>query len=207
MNIKNMQEAVALLKAGELLIYPTETFFGIGCDISNDKAVSRVFQAKHRLLAMPLPIIVGSMDDLGKVAQLNKLVEKDVELLAELFWPGALTLILPARRQISPLLTGGTNTIAVRVSSHPVARALAEAVGPLVSSSANISGRPAARKLEDLDEELVTFVGSVLNLPPEPGGGEPSTLVKPLGKFSLKMLREGAFSMQDIENKGFSFVE
>ena len=132
------------LKSGGLLLYPTETFFGIGCRVSDDDAIARVFQVKRRLFAMPLPVILADAGQLPLVAQVAPALAEDVARLERAFWPGPLSLILPARMHISPLLTGGTGNIAVRVSPHPVPCELATLVGePIVASSANISGHPA----------------------------------------------------------------
>lgn len=199
-----MQDAVERLNKGELLIYPTETFFALGCKASQDGAIARIFQIKRRLLAMPLPLIIADKEQLSLVAQIPASAQQDVEKLQELFWPGALSLILPARMHLSPLLTGGTGNVAIRVSPHPVACELARLTGePLVSSSANISGRPAAARAEELDSELTSAMGAVLNLPPLPAGGAPSTLVEPLGNGELRILRHGAIDEQSLRNAGF----
>ncbi len=106
---------------------------------------------------------------------------------------------------MSPLLTGGTGNIAVRISPHPVAMALAQA-GPLVSSSANISGNPAAALVQDLSEDLQRAVDGVLNLPPLPAGGLPSTLVEPLPDQTLRLHRVGTLGREQLIEAGFSLA-
>lgn len=203
-----IQEAVARLKDGELVLYPTETFFGIGCKISDDAAIARIFRVKHRLFAMPLPVILADSGQLAKVAQISPSLSADVEKLAAAFWPGPLSLILPARRQLSPLLTGGTGNIAVRVSPHPVAGKLAAMVGePIVASSANISGQPPVTRAEDLDPELAEAVDAILDLPPAPAGGKPSTLVEPMGDGILQVHRRGAVHLDQLKAAGFTLQE
>lgn len=200
----SMHEAVIRLKNGGLVLYPTETFFGIGCRVSDEEAIARVFQVKRRLLAMPLPVILADMEQLALVAQVPPNLIEDVTRLERTFWPGPLSVILPARMHISPLLTGGTGHIAVRVSSHPVPRELAALVGePIVASSANISGQPAVTQAEALDAELVDAVGAVLDLGPTPSGGGPSTLVEPLGKGRLRVHRSGAVTGKDLRAAAF----
>lgn len=203
-----LQEAADRLKEGGLLLYPTETFFGIGCKVGHDEAIARIFQIKRRLFAMPLPVILGDVRHLADVAQTPESLEPDVERLAAAFWPGPLSLILPARMHISPLLTGGTGNIAVRVSPHPAARELARrAGGAIVASSANISGQPAVSRADDLDPDLLSAVGALLDMPPAPAGGLPSTLVSPAGGGTLRILRAGAISSEQLQNAGFSLSE
>lgn len=199
-----MQEAAARLKNGGLLLYPTETFFGIGCRVGDDKAIARVFQVKRRLFAMPLPVILADADQLPLVAQVSAACEDDVRRLERAFWPGPLSLIVPARMHISPLLTGGTGNIAIRVSPHPVPRELALLVGePLVASSANISGHPAVTRADALDAELLQSVGAVLDAGPAPVGGAPSTLVEPVGDGRLRVHRAGAVTIEQLRAAGF----
>ena len=181
------------MKNGGLILYPTETFFGIGCRADDADAVRRVFLCKKRSLSMPLPVILGSQQQLELAAVQEKCPAGDIAALSS-FWPGPLTLLLPARKELPEILTGGTGKIAVRVSSHPSARALADACGfPIVSSSANISGRPAV-------------TDGVLDEPPAPGGGEASTIVEPLGDHRLRLLREGALCLSRLEQAGFTIV-
>lgn len=202
--ISDIQDAINILNKGGIIIYPTETFFGIGCVVHDEAAIARIFQIKQRLFALPLPLLIAHADQLASVAAPNPKTEDDVALLQKLFWPGPLSLILPARLSLSPLLTGGTGNVAVRVSSHPVAAALsAGANAALVSSSANISGKAPAMLPKDLDEELLLQVDALVNMPPLPGGGEPSTLVEPLGQRQLKILRHGAVSSNMLEQAGF----
>ncbi|MCH5276302.1 MAG: threonylcarbamoyl-AMP synthase [Desulfovibrionaceae bacterium] len=200
----SMHEAATRLKNGGLVLYPTETFFGIGCRVSDEDAIARVFQVKRRLLAMPLPVILADAEQLPLVAQVEPSLTDDVRRLTSLFWPGPLSVILPARMHISPLLTGGTGHIAVRVSPHPVPGELAALVGePIVASSANISGQPAVTRAEALNAELVEAVGAVLDQGPAPLGGAPSTLVEPLGKGRLHIHRSGAVTEDHLQAAAF----
>ena len=196
---------------GGLAVYPTETFFGIGCRADRAGSVLRVFEAKRRKADMPLPVILASLEQLGLVAAPSPAIEADLEALAA-FWPGPFTLLLPARPDLPEALTGGTGRIALRVSSHPAARALAEACAfPIVSSSANISGRPPVTSTEELDAELLSSLRPGLDcvfLPPScpaPGGGLPSTIVEPLGSRRLLVKREGALPLPTLAEAGFTF--
>ncbi len=205
--IPDIQDALKLLNKGGVIIYPTETFFGIGCVVHDEAAIARVFQIKQRLFALPLPLLIAHADQLASVATPNPETEDDVTLLQKLFWPGPLSLILPARLSVSPLLTGGTGNVAVRVSSHPVAAALSAGVNAaLVSSSANISGKAPAILPSEVDDELLRQVDALVNIPPLPSGGEPSTLVEPLGQRQLKVLRQGAVTSLMLEQAGFTLI-
>lgn len=203
----SLESAVSVLKNEGILIYPTETFYGIGCRISSEKAISSVFQIKKRLLALPLPAIVSDLEQVFACTQLSASLVRDVEDLAVQFWPGPLTFILPARKSVSPLLTGGTNAIALRLSSHPVAAALAKAVGePIVSSSANISGKAPVSDFKELDAELLSHADGYVDLPPSPMGGAASTLIELKGDKIVKVLREGAVSSDSIKEYGFAVL-
>ncbi|WP_239446633.1 L-threonylcarbamoyladenylate synthase [Mailhella massiliensis] len=203
------QEAFRRIHMGGLLIYPTETFFGIGCRADDEAAVVRVFRCKRRSLSMPLPVILGSAEQLGLVACPGPELAGDLDILSR-FWPGPLTLLLPVVSGLPEALTGGSGRIAARVSSHPAARELALACGfPIVSTSANISGRPAVTSADALDAELVASLNpetdGVFDALPAPGGGEASTIVEPLGHRRLRLLRQGALPASSLEDAGFTF--
>ena len=206
----SLQEAARRLRLGGVILYPTETFFGIGCRADNAEAVLRVFHCKRRSLSMPLPVILGCFEQLALVAIPDPALADDMSALAR-FWPGPLTLLLPARPELPEALTGGSGKIAARISSHPAARALAEQSGfPIVSSSANISGRKAVTAASELDPELLLSLmpetDGVLDEPPAPGGGEASTIVEPLGNRTLRLLREGALPLTDLRQAGFHIL-
>ena len=210
MNKVSLPDAAQCVNAGGVIIYPTATFFGIGCRADKEDAVLRVFQAKHRPLDMPLPLILGDAHQRDMVASVPEELAEDVAILTQ-FWPGPLTLLLPARPELPAPLTGGTGSIAVRVSSHPVARELARLCGfPIVSTSANISKRPAVTSASELDPELLATLTSsrdgVLDLPPVPSGGQASTIVRPEGKRILEICRAGAFPSHKLKEAGFTLT-
>ncbi|MDE7065653.1 MAG: threonylcarbamoyl-AMP synthase [Desulfovibrionaceae bacterium] len=191
------------LRRGGVVIYPTETFFGVGCRITDAAAVTRVYQAKRRNVHLPLPVICGDRRQLDRVAA----VDAALEPLLERFWPGSLTVLLPARACVPETVTAGTGTVAARLSPHAVARTLALAVGePLVSSSANISGRPAVTEPAALDPELLDGVDGVLAAGAAPAGGLPSTLVRMTAGGRLRVLRVGAVAPACLEAAGFPCV-
>lgn len=194
--------ALDILRTGGVLIFPTETFFGLGCRALDADAAARIFLIKHRSTMRSLPLIAGDMEQVHMVGRPSKGVDR----LAELFWPGPLTIVMPARLRTPDLITGGTGKVAVRISSHPVCSGLTLALGePITSSSANISGQPPVTGVAALDGELVRSVDGVLDGLPTPSGGLPSTLVEQSAQDSsvLYMLREGAVSRQQLEEAGF----
>jgi len=135
-----LAQALEALRRGGVVVYPTETLYGLGCDAGDGRALRRLAGLKGRDADKPISILVASramLDD--AVDEVTPLAER----LIEAFWPGALTLVLPARSTLSPLLTGGGRTIGVRISPHPTATALVERLGrPLTSTSANPGGSP-----------------------------------------------------------------
>lgn len=138
-NEKNIKEAVALLKNGKVIVFPTETSYGIGCDATNQEAVNRIFKIKNRDSNKPLLIVVPTVDMAKKYLQWNKILES----LAGKYWPGALTIV--GQRRMDGELAEGVaaedGTVAVRVTAHPIAKAFSGEMGkPLVATSANVSG-------------------------------------------------------------------
>ena len=189
----DFKRAVELMLDGHPVIFPTETFFALGSRALDADATARVYRAKHRSTVRPLPLILGDWEQLDMIAK----VHDELMPLLKRFWPGPLSVIFPARLRVPDILTGGTGRVAVRLSSHPVARALAQAVGePITSSSANISG-----------EELIASVMGILDEPPVPAGGLPSTLVERMEDGRLRLLRAGAVTSAQIAEAGFEVVE
>ena len=200
----DFKRAVELMLDGHPVIFPTETFFALGSRALDADATARVYRAKHRSTVRPLPLILGDWEQLDMIAK----VHDGLMPLLKRFWPGPLSVIFPARLRVPDILTGGTGRVAVRLSSHPVARALAQAVGePITSSSANISGNPAVVSVNQLDEELIASVMGILDEPPVPAGGLPSTLVERMEDGRLRLLRAGAVTSAQIAEAGFEVVE
>ena len=204
-----LEAAIAALRAGSAVVYPTETFYGIGCDALNPDAVGGIYAAKRRPYGLPLPVIVG---DSRQVSLVATHVFPIAERLMELFWPGPLSIIFPATPEVPDLLTAGTGRIAVRFSPHPAAVALCRDSGlVLTSSSANISGSPPVVNPDELDPELAGGVAGLFDMPPRPAGGLPSSIVDVLpggqGKGVLRLLREGAISAEMLQASGFTLMD
>jgi L-threonylcarbamoyladenylate synthase len=191
-----IKEAADVLASGALVALPTETVYGLGGNALSDKAVAAIFAAKGRPVFNPLIIHVSS------AAQLRGLVDMDARAdeLAEAFWPGPLTLILPraANSPISLLASAGLPSLAVRVPSHPVAQALLKKTGlPIAAPSANRSGHLSSTTPLHVMESLGESVGLILGAGKSPVGVE-STIVD-LTKSPAVMLRPGAITKEQIE--------
>ena len=140
-----MTDAVAALRRGQVIVFPTETLYGLGADALDADAVEKVFQLKGRDATNPFPVLISDRTMLERlVAFVPVLAEK----LMRCFWPGPLTLVLPARRDIPRPLINSTGGIGVRISSQPIATQIVQMLGsPLTATSANPSGQPGARTI------------------------------------------------------------
>lgn len=200
-----LEQATAALFEGQLLIFPTETFYALGCDAMNADAVGAVFSLKKRPLSMPLPVVVASRDMLDGLAAH---VDEEASRLMDRFWPGPLSIVLPSEPEVPDLITANAHRVAVRVSSHPAVQALCRGTGrALVASSANISGSPAPARQEDLSTELLRGVAGIFTQGLEPPGGLPSTVVdlrRVREQVVVRVLRTGAVSRAALEQAGFT---
>jgi L-threonylcarbamoyladenylate synthase len=186
--------AAARLREGGIVVYPTETFYGLGALASREDALRRLAAAKLRAPDKALPLVAGDVEQVTSVASLDAPLAQQ---LARRFWPGPLTLVLPALPTLSPLVTAGGGTVAIRVPGSDVARALALAAGgPLVSTSANLSGEPPPARGGDLSAALLERIDLVLDAGPTPGG-LPSTIVG-LGAGGPSLVRAGAVPWEEI---------
>jgi len=159
---QGFDRAATIWRAGGLVAFPTETVYGLGADARDDRAVARIFEAKGRPRFNPLIVHVGS------AARARDLVAwpDAADMLARAFWPGPLTLVLPLRAgaRVSPLVTAGLPTLAVRVPAHPVARALLAAFGgPVAAPSANPSGRISPTRAAHVMEGLGGRIAAVVD--------------------------------------------
>jgi len=147
-----IEEAVALLRKGGVIAFPTETFYGLGADAGNERAVKQIFEIKGRDFRTPVPLIIGKKEELaGLVEDIPPLAET----LMTRFWPGPLTLVFRASGPVDPGLMAGTGTIGIRLSSHPIALALAGALGgPITATSANRSGKKECTSARDVLDQL-----------------------------------------------------
>lgn len=189
-----IEEAARIIKNGGLVIFPTETVYGLGADAFNARAVRKIFRAKGRPDKKPLIVHVSKKSTIDMLA---RDVPRIVGMLVRKFWPGPLTFVLTRKRIVPDVVTGGRQTVAVRMPNHPVARALIRAAGPIAAPSANFSGEPPPRLISEIPRALLKRVDLILD-----GGkcpvGVPSTVLD-LTVSRPKILREGAINKEQLK--------
>ncbi len=200
----SMPEAVAAVSAGQLIVYPTETFFGIGGLALHEEAVLRVYQAKKRSASEPLPVIIGHEDQLPLLA---KQVPDAMAALLRALWPGPLTVIFSAGAKVPTALTAGGDKVAVRLTPHPIARELCLHCGPLTASSANLAGQPPTIRAAEISDDLLRTCAGVLDAAPSPKGGRPSTLIEMIEPGLLRIIRPGAVSSDVLRQLGWDILD
>lgn len=191
---ENIARAAALLREGQLVGLPTETVYGLGADASNAAACAQIFAAKGRPADHPL---IVHLADAAHIAQWAMNIPPEAQLLAKAFWPGPMTLILPKAPHVSDVVTGGQNTVGLRVPEHPVALALLrEFNGGIAAPSANRFGRISPTSAQHVWEEMEDRVAMILD------GGEcavgiESTIID-LSRQEPVILRPGMIGAQAI---------
>jgi L-threonylcarbamoyladenylate synthase len=188
-----LASAARAVRSGQLVVLPTDTVYGLGCDAFNAEAVRGLLAAKHRGPDMPVPVLVGSWTTIdGLVLG----VPQSARELIEAFWPGGLSLVLPHAPSLAWDLGSTKGTVMLRMPLHPVALELLRDVGPMAVSSANVSGQPPAADAADAESQLGDSVAIYLDGGPS---GEPvaSTIVD-LTSDAPRILREGAVTSDEI---------
>lgn len=189
-----IRRALEILRAGGLVAFPTDTVYGVGALAFDGKAVESIYTAKDRPLEKAIPILIGDMDDLDKVAiSIPSITLK----LASRFWPGPLTILVPKKPEL-PESISATSTIGVRMPDHEIARALLRAAGPMAVTSANISSQANPTTAEEVFAQLGGRIELIIDGGKTPGG-MPSTLVDCTGD-EIKVLREGPISEEDLRS-------
>jgi tRNA threonylcarbamoyl adenosine modification protein (Sua5/YciO/YrdC/YwlC family) len=188
-----MSAAIVALDSGGLVVFPTDTVFGVGARPEDPSATAAVFEAKSRPRDLTLPVLVSSIGDARAIAMLDERASS----LAGRFWPGGLTLVLP-RTEFSWGWNLGANreTVAVRMPDHPVALDLLRRSGPLATTSANRSGKATPRDCDGVRSALGDSVALYLCAGPRPAGTA-STVVDLTGG-EPRVLREGALAAADV---------
>lgn len=195
-NLKaGLEMAAHVISSGGTVAFPTESFYGLGVNATDEKAVQHLFAVKKRRRDQPVLILIPTRDMLDRcVAHIPEMANK---LIGE-FWPGGLTLVFEAGPNSPHSLTGGTGRIGVRLSSHPIARALAFNAGlPITGTSANVSGQPAPTKVEDVLRSLGDAVDLILD-GGETQGGKGSTILD-VTVSPPRILREGMVGREELE--------
>jgi len=187
----DVDEAVRVLEAGGLVVYPTDTLFGLGARIGDPTAVARVFDVKRRPRGQPLSVAVATVDDLERYAHVTPLAKRLYGLL-----PGPLTIVLEKRSTVPDVVTGGRSDVGLRIPDHPVALELLRRVGPLTCTSANLHGHDDPASLAGAQMELGDRVDYYVPSP-TPLLGAASTLVDARG-VTPRVLRAGAVVADQI---------
>lgn len=189
---RNILAASRTVKAGGLVVYPTETVYGLGCNPFHTEAVKQIFKVKG-LRKKPLPILASNIEYVEKIAHLSQ----EARRIAEQLWPGPLTLVVPKKPVLPDAVTSGIDSVGVRIPHHDVAiQLICLSSGLLVGTSANKTGREPPRTAYEAAEQLGEEVNLILD-----GGttllGAPSTIVD-LTSDEPRILREGSVSLKEI---------
>lgn len=185
-----MAEAAAVLRAGGLVAFPTETFYGLGAAALNPFAVRRIFTVKGRPGSRALLVLVDSVAMAETIAR----IPESARALIARHWPGPLTLVVPARAVVPDAVTAGTGTVGIRLSSHPVATALVRELGePVTAPSANRTGEPPCATAAEVLGLFAGAIEVVIDGGPSPGG-PPSTVVD-VTVSPPRVIRAGAVAL------------
>ncbi|MGE5390461.1 MAG: L-threonylcarbamoyladenylate synthase [Deltaproteobacteria bacterium] len=190
-----IKRAAALISQGDLVAFPTETVYGLGASAFLPAAVEKIFIAKERPEGNPLLVHISGRQQLDG---LIKDVPHDADLLMDAFWPGPLSIILPALSEVPRAVTGGQPGVGLRMPDHPVALALIEAAGPIAAPSANRSSRPSPLTAAHVRADLDGRIAVVLDGGPS-GLGLESTVID-LSRLPYRLIRSGGVSVKDLED-------
>jgi len=191
---KTLAKAGELVRAGQVVVYPTETLYGLGADATNAVAIKKIFLMKGRPESSPISVIVADMEMLKElVEEVNPISER----LIKAFWPGPLTIIFKARKSLPAELTAGAGSIGVRIPDSSIAIGLVRAARrPVTATSANLSGKEPPSSMSGMLSQLAEEPAMVIDVGELPSSA-PSTVVDPRGK-TVKILRQGAIGEKAI---------
>lgn len=190
---EGLRAAADAVRAGECIVLPTDTVYGIGADAFNNQAVATLLSTKHRGPDMPVPVLVGSWTTIqGLVREFSD----TAKTLVEAFWPGGLSIVVPEAPSLPWNLGDTRGTVLLRMPNQPLAIELLQETGPMAVSSANISGNPPALTAAEAKQQFGDAVGTYLD-----GGqaevGEPSTIID-ISRGAPVILREGAIPAERL---------
>lgn len=190
-------QASSYIRNGGIVAFPTETYYGLAVDPFNEKALHRLFEFKKRPSSKPILTLIERVDQL---AQLVDFIPSQYQRLIDEFWPGPLTLIFPAKQDLSFVLTGGTATVGVRISSNPIAQSLVSKCGfPVTATSANLSGEKPASSPEEVREQFGSSLDFIIEGGETPGGSG-STIIGTDGE-GLTVIRSGVIKTSQLVGK------
>ena len=192
-----LDQAAELIKQGKIVVFPTETVYGIGANGLDEKAVKKLYEVKQRPLNKPITLLVSNMEMVESVAK--DITETEYKIM-EKFFPGPLTIILKKKEIVPDIVTSGQDTVGVRMPSGEIARKLIEKAGvPLATPSANITGQPSGTDLQEIEKNFKEKVDFYID------GGEceiglASTIVQVV-EGRIQILRQGSITLEDINQK------
>ncbi|MBC7224051.1 MAG: threonylcarbamoyl-AMP synthase [Anaerolineae bacterium] len=190
-----LEAALAILREGGVVAFPTDTVYGVGADPLREDAVEALYRAKGRPSEKAIPLLLS---DAQQMEQVVRDVPPAAQALARCFWPGALSMVLPAREEVPAIVRAGGETLALRMPDHPVALRLIAAFGwPLAVTSANRSGQPSPATAEEVLAQLGGRVPLVVDGGRCPGG-KPSTVLD-LTVHPPRILRPGSVTWEDVQ--------
>jgi len=191
MSNQDLSKAFSALSNGELIVYPTDTLYGIGADIFNKKSVEKVFEIKKRSFDKPISVAVSCIEDLEKIAFVDGRVKKIIDI----FLPGSLTLVLK-KKNISDLITSGLDNVAIRIPDNKIALELLSMFGPLTCTSANISGQKTPSVISTINMQ---FKPQDISVYIDDGilAGKSSTILDLTCK-KPKILRQGEITKEEV---------
>lgn len=201
-DLNKIEEAAMSIKKGEIVLFPTETVYGIGANALDEKAVDKIFEAKGRASDNPLIVHICNINMLENLVKEIGDIEKK---LIDNFWPGPLTIIFDRNECVPNKVTAGLDTVGIRMPSNEIASKLIEFSRlPIAAPSANISGKPSGTRIEDIIDELDGKVDYILDAGMVDIGVE-STVVRVIDN-KVHILRPGKVTKEDIENLGIEVV-
>jgi L-threonylcarbamoyladenylate synthase len=191
-----LSRAAEILATGGVIAYPTETFYGLGADATNEKAIRKIYDLKGRNFNNPLSVIIDKEENLYPLVGE---VPACALILIQSFWPGPLTIVFKASAKILSILTAQTGKIGVRISSHEGARLIAQKLGhPLTATSANLSGATECSTAFDVSRQIGDKIDAIVDLG-KTAGGKGSTIID-VTSDPPQILREGAIGRINIQN-------
>jgi L-threonylcarbamoyladenylate synthase len=190
-----VERAIGILRDGGLAAFPTDTVYGLGGDVFNVAAVEKIYSVKRRARNLPLPVLVAEQ------AQVNDVVRSVPEIARFLmgrFWPGGLTLVMSKRSSLPDIVTGGADTVGVRIPKHDIPLMIIRGLrSPIIGTSANISDKPSPVTAEEVRKQLGKQVDIIIDVGKSPGGLE-STVVDVVGEM-VQILRDGIIPADEIK--------
>lgn len=186
--MSDLNKAIKIVNEGGIIIYPTDTAFGMGCRIDDEKAIKKIYEIRKRPKEKAMPVLFDSVD---QVKDYILPFDEKVENLMKKYWPGALTLVLPSRLEKVPeVVRGGKNTLGIRIPDHELTLALIKGVGvPIIGTSANFAGEKTPFGLQGLDKGLIKLVDFVLE--GKTKGGMRSSTVVDCSVLPFQIIRQG----------------